>query len=1474
MLNTARIEKKDENYWDKITGKLRRLNFLANQPKAYPLSNSQLGIWLHQYQFKNSVAYNLAYGFEFKFVIDENKLRSALAELVTRHPILHTRIDLVDGKPQQAIHPSPFYLDVCEEENTSLSKTWLQDSLNRFASQPFQLDQDVLARFRFVKISPEYSVLFFVVHHVVFDGWSAGVFLRELNDIYKSLRDGTEVPLAPNSENFRMHCLDQHRAFNSGEMDEALLYWYNRLFPAPAPIDLPYDFVVQSQRKKTGAVLRFAITSLQKKGLEQVATNLNVTPFVVYLSLYYLLLYRITKQEKLLVGVSVAHRSEMIHRNMIGPFAEVLPMISNIQPHISLAGFMQQVKDETGQDLEHSKIWLARLVEMVYPKGLPVPNTLFQVGFDFQNFPWPKAQGGNVSEGFSGEAKIDLNLGISSFEDSLICSLEYATDVFSEVTIKTFCDAFSHLIETVPTLDLTSRLIDIDIVSERQKDLITKLGDGPVVNHSAFVGAGVWLNAHSKNRPNQLAVEYKNESLTYSQLSLRVDALASYLEKLGIGRGDVVAFVFESCLDQVAILFGIWKAGACFLALDPNSGALRLSERIADIKPKAIVVTRALPEWLDKFPDLQVIAIDEVGTLEQPFTTEWTSLPDDPAYIVYTSGSTGPAKGVKISHHALTNFALGAQKQFGFEAHDRVLQFAPMFFDACYEEIMPALIAGATLVIRNPELMGSPKSFLKHMRDKKITIIDLPSSFWSELVPVWESAETDVRLVIIGGESIQTYHCVQWLDKNPAKNVRLINTYGVSEASVVSTYFELTHIKSEVLKNLPSVPVGRPFSNIKVRVVDQLSGHLALPEIYGEIWIGGLGVGESIDGKFTERFVCNSAGEAFYRTGDIGRMKIDGTIEVRGRIGSIAKIRGFLVNPSEIERAFGALSEVKACAVVIKEDKSSRQKILFAHLVSQNGAADTITVKSFANHELPGHLRPQQYIFHEQMPLTASGKIDKKILLDLSVQDQTSTELAQGQPLTFIEEVTAGIWRSVLGTADLGLYDDFFTIGGNSLLSIRVLAGIKETLKVDLNLVQFFDNPTVAALATLVELKFANLLLDPQSLQSQSVQSSNAYVLSAIEMYNISRLQHQVRPVAFEIEGNFNIPSWIKSVEQTIDGVECIRTKFHLLRKEATPVSSENFALDWSVQQFDSKSEVDAAMANEICEGIDLETEFPIKIRIYQTYDSRYYFLLMFHDASMDHKSIAQFMDEIFTEQRQSRLLAPDIIKNAKLQQKNYSAWSQKIYGQANSQNLPSLANIPEDIRERRRSTQKLIDFQNLEAIGDRLGVNTQLICTAISGTALTQNWPDKEFHLHWNLERRPMDGMQSCMGKFDLPCAFLMTRGEQESTTHVVKNLMAQTLSSYQSKVLPTNTPTAIDTYVSFDRFLVPKKVGGNISIKALSVVRAELPATIGFCFSQSREGLIVWCECDADFATDGELENALLHVVAAAAILNEESM
>ncbi len=1047
-----------------------------------PLSFTQERMWfLDRYQ-PGSAAFNRPLALRFKGELSHIALEQALNEIIRRHQILRTTFPAQDGQPVQIIRPpQPVTLAVVDISNQPAERQ------NIIAGQlaveetrrSFDLSTGPLFRATLLRLDKTEHVLLVVIHHIAFDGWSATVFKTELATLYNAHVAGKTPLLSELPIQYADFAHWQREQLKDEGLQSLLAYWQAKLAGAPPALELPTDRPRPALHTYNGARHHLLLSAGLSQSLKTLSRQEGVTLFTTLLAAFGVLLSRYSRQDDIVVGSPIAGRLHPETEQLIGCFINTLALRANLAGNPSFQELLQQIHQTALEALDHQALPFEKLVEHLKPRRDPSRTPIFQVIFNLENIPEDKITIPNlVIEPFEFDANttgVDLSLEVIESRAGMHCWFEYNTDLFEAATIERMAGYFQTLLEGAVS-NPAQPIARLPLLSQPERHRLLVEWNDTRADYPQHLCVHHLFEAQAQRTPQAIAVVFDDHHLTYGDLNRQANQLAHYLHKLGVGPEVLVGVCLERSIEMIVAILAILKAGGAYVPLDPTYPGERLRFMLNDANV-SLLITRQHLEFNPQ--KIQTVWLDSIWELisAEPSQNQISKVSSQNLmYVIYSSGSTGWPKGVQISHRAVANYLQVSTSRFGLDRRDRMLQFASFSFDTSVEEIFTCLTGGGTLVLRNNAMLGSASLFLKTCWDWGITILSLPTAFWHELV-VWLEQEQlslppTLRMVWIGGEQALPDRLEAWF-RRVDSSVRIFNTYGPTETTIVATINDLDCLATNGV-TIKNVPIGKPIHNLQVYILDDYLNPMPV-EVPGELYIGGAGLGRGYlnqPGLTAEKFIPNpfssTPGERLYKTGDLARYLPDGNIEFLGRIDQQLKIRGFRVEPGEIEATLRQHPAVQE-AVVSAHQFQPGDKRLIAYVVA--GQGHSVSVGELVRHlkeKLPDYMLPSTLIPLDNLPLTPNGKINR-LALPAPAPTRPNLETEFTPPATRAEKMLAKIWAEVLQLAQVGIHDNFFELGGHSLLAARVIARIHSDYQVELPLRLIFEKPAIAELSKILE---------------------------------------------------------------------------------------------------------------------------------------------------------------------------------------------------------------------------------------------------------------------------------------------------------------------------------------------------------------------------------------------------------------------
>ncbi len=1053
----ARSSAADGTREDRIEPQPRR----PGEIHRFPVSFSQLREWILDRIEPGTPAYNVPLPVRVAGALSIPALFASIQEIVRRHESLRTTFESRPEEPLQVVVP---HLDLLvgmadlsalpSEPQEAELRRLLEDDL----ATGFDLAAGPLFRARLVRLGAEDHAGFFTIHHSVSDGWSIGVFLRDLGVIYEAFAQGRPSPLPTLPLQYPDFAVWQRNRFGGAVLDEQIAYWRERLAGTPPLLDLPADRPRPAVRSGRGGDLPAALPRALTESMRSLASRQGGSLFMALLAGWQTLLARLSGEDDVCVGTFSGNRPRVELEGLIGFFINTLALRTGavLAESSTFRGLLDRVAEITLGAYAHQEIPFEKLLESLDVPRDPSRTPLFQTMLVLQNFPRQAIELSRITLAplsfATHRANFDITLWLSEESEGLFGHVDFSADLFEAVTVERFLGHLQTLL-TAAVADPDRDLRDLPLLTPTERSEIIagwnqtepKLPGEPLL-HRLF-------EIEATRSPEAVAVEtIDGERLTYAELNEQAERLARRLRRLGAGPESRIGLAAERSLALLVGMLAILKAGSAYVPLDPAYPRERLAFMLEDSGAK-LLLTEA--EDMEDLPTLPTPAV---------------ATPDNAAYVIYTSGSTGQPKGVVVTHRSIAAYTRNARNTYEITPADRILQFGSISFDTSAEEIWPALTAGATLVLRSEEMSLSIERFLDALQQQKITILNLQTAFWHEVVSGLAGGRKlppSIRLVIIGGEAALPDRLAAWRERvGPA--VRLINTYGPTEATIVATRHDLTQPNDD-----PEIPIGRPIAGASIYLVDP-RGEPVPPLVPGELLINGIGVARGYIGRpdlTAERFRPDpwsaEPGARLYRTGDLARFRPGGDLLYCGRADRQLKLHGYRIEPGEIETVLRRHSALHDAVVDVRGTGDDKRLLAWILPRPETFAPATSELRAFLRESLPEPLLPSLFIPLAALPKTASGKFDRRALPEPASERPDLP--GYQQPGTALERTIAGIFKDLLKVDRVGLHDNFFDLGGHSLLVVRAHQRLGDELKREIPVVDLFRFPTVALLARHLE---------------------------------------------------------------------------------------------------------------------------------------------------------------------------------------------------------------------------------------------------------------------------------------------------------------------------------------------------------------------------------------------------------------------
>ncbi len=1059
----------------------------------FPTSFAQQRLWFLDQMSPGTPFYNITTGVQLNFPVSIDLLQQCVDEIVRRHEVLRTHFIAIQGQPYQVIAPAlaiPIATVDLSDAPPDQQEVMYQNMIQQEVRQGFHLMQGPLVRVKLIKLHKARYLLLISMHHIISDGWSIGIFFRELEDLYESLSLHRPARLPALPIQYADYAVWQRSYLKEEVLQKQLTYWKKQLEgidELALPTDLPRPPVQSYQ----GAFEQLLYPQGLYTAVKELSVKEGVTPFMTLLACFTLLLHRYTNQTDIIVGTPVAGRNRAELENLIGFFINTLVLRTDLGGNPTFVELLSRVRQASINAFSQQDLPFEKLVEELQVKRDLSRNPLFQVTFQLINTATLLQQRGAMQNNSGtntspkrqwnvqrGTAMFDFAFDLAEVPEGLLCQIEYSTALFKAETIRKFLNRYQFLLESIVAMP-KARLTDLRYFPKEEQQALSAQQNTDPMDPPPRVCLHHWLEEKADVYKDRVAVIFEDRQLTFAELNERANDLAEVLIQSGLKPGSIVGVGLVSPLDFVIAILAVLKAGGAFLPIDPDYP----SERLHLLKQAAqkIIGDAVLQAKLEVTAD-ELLLLDDLSNKPlRPAGNPVVPLsPDHLAYVLFTSGSTGKPKGVMVSHHAIVNHMHWMMRNFPLTPDDRVIQRTAFSFDASIWEIFAPLLEGAQLVLMPRSLRADSEALAALLTKEKITVLQVVPTLLKVLVDLsLLKGNRYLKRVFCGGEVLHTTLTQSFLQQFP---VELINLYGPTETTIDATY-SLCQLGEE---NDP-VPIGRPVSQMRVYVLDPYLNPVPAG-VKGEIYLSGAGLARGYlhqPGMTAERFLpdpySNIPGSRMYRTGDLGKWLANGEVQYLGRTDNQVKLRGYRIELGEIETALTEHPHVKQAVVMLREDMPGFPQLV-TYFVGATAETDTSELQQFVKKRLPSYMVPGVWIPLEVLPLTSSGKVDRQ---RLPVPDTSASAWVGGMttPRNALEKVMTDIWSDVLGLDNVGIRHNFFSdLGGHSLLATQLISRVRDLLQVEVLLQRIFEYPTVSEFSEMILREAAH----PEEIEARS----------------------------------------------------------------------------------------------------------------------------------------------------------------------------------------------------------------------------------------------------------------------------------------------------------------------------------------------------------------------------------------------------
>jgi amino acid adenylation domain-containing protein len=1034
----------------------------------FPLTEAQQEVWLaSKLSDTASCAFNESTVFRFRGNFDTEAMIAAFRRIVQRHEALRTIFD--PAGETQYIHSSiefeiPIfdYADMADGHRQEKISALLAESIRN----PFDLERGPLFRAQIIKLSGKDHMMVVTAHHAVCDGRSFDVMVRDLSSTYNVLCEGRpdERPL-PDMQ-FSEYAIRQEKSKDGPEVLIAEKYWLQQFTDSIPVLELPSDHQRPSVKSYQGARAAQVLNDTSYSQIKKLGAKQGATLFSTLLAAFSILIYRLTGQSELVVGMFAAGHSVRGSRDLVGHCTNLLPLRVNLNGRESFLELLARIKTIVLDAYDHQGITFGSLIRRFDikwdPSRTPLVSVLFNIdpaihGMKFKGLEMEYSANPRCAFQF------DMGFNLTAYEKKLICECDYTTDLFDASTIKRWLGHYQALIDNI--VENPDQLIEkFPLLTDSERYQIISTWNDTDVKYPKESSVNELFEFQAARVPDAVAVVDQNKTISYNVLDKRSNQLAHFLRSIGVKTETFIGVFMERSIESIVVLLGIMKAGCAYLPLDPTFPKDRIGFMLEDSAAPIILTQTALMDWL---PAHQAKAVDfdkdwDIIASYSDHLPEKYAHSSNLAYLMYTSGSTGKPKGVQILHGAVVNFLLSMQQKPGYSEKDILLSVTTLSFDISVLEVFLPLVTGGCTVLVSHEVASDGKLLSESILRHRPTVMQATPVTWRIMLESgWRNDGKFKGL--IGGEQVPSDLC----DRLLKQGVELWNMYGPTETTIWSTIKQLTLSQDKI-------SIGKPIANTSIYVLDQNLSPVPIG-VVGELHIGGDGLARGYLNRAdltAEKFIRNSfsldPNSRIYKTGDLARYLPDGNLECLGRTDFQAKVRGFRVEPEEIESILNRNAFVKQSAVVVRPDFLDVNQIV-AYIVPINGSIPSIPdLRQYLRETLPEYMVPSRFFFLETMPMTPNGKINRKGLPELQDQRDSDLEKSFVASNDSLEMQLTQVWESILGVKPIGIKDNFFEIGGHSLLAARLFARIDKLMGMNLPLATLFQAPTIELLSKII----------------------------------------------------------------------------------------------------------------------------------------------------------------------------------------------------------------------------------------------------------------------------------------------------------------------------------------------------------------------------------------------------------------------
>jgi amino acid adenylation domain-containing protein len=1194
-----------------------------------PLSFAQQRLWFLEQLQPGISAYNLSRAVRLQGKVNVVALEQSFNEIIRRHEALRTAFHSIDGEPKQVILPEVTvklpvvnFVNLPREQREIETRHWTKIQ----AEYAFDLTTAPLLNVLLLQLAEQEYVLLFTIHHIVADGWSAGVIIQELAVLYDSFCTGKSCELSNLPIQYADFAVWQKTELQKQVFPAQMEYWKQQLSGDLPVLELPIAKPRPKQQTFAGKKQTFTLSSALINELKALSQRQGVTMFMTLLAAFQTLLYRYTGKSDILVGSPIANRNRGEIEELIGFFVNTIVLRTQLEENSSFINLLKQVREVTLGAYTHQDLPFELLVEELQPQRILSHTPIFQVMFALQNTPGSEVKLSGLDLEYlpveNDTARFDLSLSFTNNGEGLVGELEYNSDLFEANSINRMLGHLQILLADIAAHPDKS-ISELSILTSAEQEKILRDWNDTAANYP-HICVHELFTAQVAKTPDAVAVVAGSQQLTYKQLDEKANQLAHYLSSLGVGKEVLVGIYCDRSLSMIISILATIKAGGAYIPLDPTFPQERLEFMLADSQISVLLTQQHLLPSLPAH-QAQVICLDSdwQNIAIQPKTPPTSNFqPENLIYTIYTSGSTGKPKGVQITHTNVVNFLTSMQQKLQLKNTDNLLSVTTLSFDIAVLEIFLPLTTGAKLILVSREVATDSVQLLQQLNNSAVTIMQATPATWRMLLDAGWEGNAQLK-ILCGGEALTQ----NLAHKLFSKCYQLWNLYGPTETTIWSTIHQVDD--NDII-----VTIGRPIANTQIYILDQ-NLQLVPIGVPGELHIGGAGLARGYLNRpelTAEKFIPNpfQPNKFIYKTGDLARYLSNGEIEYLGRIDYQVKLRGFRIELGEIETVLEQHPTVHQCIVMTREDVPGNQRLV-AYLVAENAITDEL--RQYLRQKLPEYMIPSVFVFLKSLPLTPNGKVNRRALPAPENTGVVSNFVLPHHP---DEGVLAAIWTQILGVSQISIHDNFFELGGHSLLATQVISRIRKTFGVDISLQHLFEFPTIAELAKDIQQinNKATSVIQPVSRNQHLPLSFAQTRLWLLEQLNPGSDIYNM-PATVRLLGELNIERLEKSINEIIRRHEVLRTTFTSIDGQPLQVITPDIQLKIPIvdlqklTESEQKAEIEHLSIKDFQLPFDFTQAPLLRCKILQLDTQEYILLFTIHHIVFDGWSTGILIKEL-----------------------------------------------------------------------------------------------------------------------------------------------------------------------------------------------------------------------------------------------------